>query len=371
MHSAGNSAMTGMKSLTNRVPKNVSRYVDCRGTARWRYRRNGFTAELGKEFGTPEFYKRLSNAECVEKDNRYPDKRTKAKGTMSWLIAQYKADRRWKGLKASTKRAYNTSLTPLEENHGNRRVADLRAKHIEKIVSDMFETPAAANNMLKRLNTLMKLAIRLEQIEHNPTEVVERYKIAGGGIKTWTDHDIEKFEATHPDGTLANKVMTLMLSTGMARSDIVKLGWGNIQHGRIVYTRQKTETTGGEPINIPIHPDILPILKETPKQQTTFLETALRKKRSADKLGHLMRQWCDEAGLPDCSSHGLRKGICRKLAEAGATAMQIKAVTGHKKLSSVDIYVQEANRKIQSDDAFRALLDRSRHIDKNTPIDEL
>ncbi|HET6195436.1 MAG TPA: tyrosine-type recombinase/integrase, partial [Acetobacteraceae bacterium] len=36
------------------------------------------------------------------------------------------------------------------------------------------------------------------------------------------------------------------------------------------------------------------------------------------------------ADLPHCSAHGLRKAICRRLAEHGATSLQIAAITGHK-----------------------------------------
>ena len=52
-----------------------------------------------------------------------------------------------------------------------------------------------------------------------------------------------------------------------------------------------------------------------------------------------------EAGLPaGLSSHGLRKAMCRRLAEAGCTPHQIMAVSGHKTLSEVTRYTVAANR---------------------------
>src|SRR5262245_40005924 len=44
---------------------------------------------------------------------------------------------------------------------------------------------------------------------------------------------------------------------------------------------------------------------------------------------HWFRQECDRAGLPNCSAHGLRKAAARRLAEAGCTAHEIGAITGH------------------------------------------
>lgn len=356
--------------MKTKIPKNVSSYKDRHGNRRWRYRKNGFSAELGTDFGSTDFHTRLSTAEAGLRTKSGVGGNRRIHGTMAWLVAQYKADRKWLGLKSSTKRAYDTSLKPLVKDHGDRHVGGLRPKHIEKIISDMIDTPAAANNMLKRLNGLMKLAMRLEVIVSNPVTPVDPYKISGSGLRTWSEEDLEEFIKKHPEGTIANRVMTLMICTGMARSDAVKFGWSNIKGDRIEYLRQKTETTGGEPISIPIHPDLIPILKKTPKNQETFLQIAAGKPRSPDGLGKDMRKWCNAAGLPDCASHGLRKAICRKLAEAGASAPQIMAVTGHKNLASVQRYIEEANRKRQSNAAFRILWEDKKKKDENSPFGE-
>jgi integrase len=57
-----------------------------------------------------------------------------------------------------------------------------------------------------------------------------------------------------------------------------------------------------------------------------------------------MREWCDAAGLPECSSHGLRKAACVRLAEVGSSAPEIAAISGHKSLREVQRYIEEANQ---------------------------
>jgi integrase len=57
-----------------------------------------------------------------------------------------------------------------------------------------------------------------------------------------------------------------------------------------------------------------------------------------------MRKWCDEAGLSECSPHGLRKAAARRLAEAGASVHQIAAITGHRSLKEVARYTQRADQ---------------------------
>ena len=71
-----------------------------------------------------------------------------------------------------------------------------------------------------------------------------------------------------------------------------------------------------------------------------------------------MREWCDKAGLTVCSSHGLRKACARRLAEAGASAHEIMAVTGHKTLAEVQRYTESATREGLADTAMGKLIAR-------------
>jgi integrase len=57
--------------------------------------------------------------------------------------------------------------------------------------------------------------------------------------------------------------------------------------------------------------------------------------------------WCDEAGLPpECSAHGLRKAAASRLAEAGATELEIRAITGHQTSKEVNRYTKAASQKL-------------------------
>ena len=68
-----------------------------------------------------------------------------------------------------------------------------------------------------------------------------------------------------------------------------------------------------------------------------------------------MRKWCDVAGLPLCSSHGLRKAICRRIAQAGGAPFEIMAVSGHVTLSMAQKYCADFGRRDMADSAFSRL----------------
>ncbi|WP_170571142.1 tyrosine-type recombinase/integrase [Ruegeria atlantica] len=149
-----------------------------------------------------------------------------------------------------------------------------------------------------------------------------------------------------------------MLYTGAARVDAVRLGHFNIKDDRLTYYRQKTAGQSGIEVVIPMHVDLAQVLAKLP-QDRPFLATRNGTTRSENSLGNMMRKWCDEAGLPKCSAHGLRKACARRLAEAGATAHEIMAITGHKTLSLVQLYTEKAERTGMADSAVAKLSQRT------------
>ncbi len=77
--------------------------------------------------------------------------------------------------------------------------------------------------------------------------------------------------------------------------------------------------------------------------------------RTAAGLGTSMRNWCDRAGLPLCTSHGLRKAICRRIAEIENDVFKVMAVSGHKDLKEVQKYIEKFGRQKKADSAISSL----------------
>lgn len=111
----------------------------------------------------------------------------------------------------------------------------------------------------------------------------------------------------------------------------------------------------GIEVNIPIHSYLAETLAHLRPDAFTCLQTQIRLSRSVNGLGSSMRKRCDKAGLPLCSSHGLRKAICRRIAEAGGTAFEIMAVSGHVSLKEAQKYCEEFGRKGLADSAIASL----------------
>lgn len=68
-----------------------------------------------------------------------------------------------------------------------------------------------------------------------------------------------------------------------------------------------------------------------------------------------MRKWCDKAGLPLCSSHGLREAICRRIAEIEGDVFKVMAVSGHTDIKEAQKYCEQFGRKAKADSAIASL----------------
>lgn len=330
----------------------ASRYKDRHGTIRWRYRRKGFEAQLGKEYGSEDFIKRYDAAESGIRPGS-PATRSIRPLSLSALALEYYSSPGFLANKMSTRAVHRGIIEKLRISHGDKRISEehLKREHIIRILAEKAATPHAANRLRTQFSLLMQLAIDLGWRQTNPVLTIRKYKTPAGGFHTWEESEIEQFFKTHAFGTLPHTVLVLLLYTAAARIDVVRLGRGNVKNGRIIYHREKESERGGQRISVPIMPQLQKTLDALPDDQFTFLQTRHGKSRSENGLGNLMRKWCDQAGLPECTAHGLRKAQGRRLAEAGCTNKQIQAWLGHKTATQSDVYTKDADIERLSDDA--------------------
>lgn len=97
-------------------------------------------------------------------------------------------------------------------------------------------------------------------------------------------------------------------------------------------------------LEIPILPILEKEIRAAPTGNLTFLVTAFNRPFTI-KGGNKMRDWCEEAGLPYCSAHGLRKAGAARAAENGATAHQLQSIFGWRTLAEAERYTKAAEQK--------------------------
>lgn len=344
------------KRIRNALPKYVTPARDRYKNVRLRFRKGLFSTYLKSPFPSDAFDVEYQAALRNEKTahTEIGKSRTKA-GSMAALVASYYGSPEFLGSATSTQTTYRGICEKIREKYGHTLVRDLQRRHVKTILGSMSATPAAANNFLKILRVLIRHALDEEIISRDPTVGIKGYGQKTGGFHTWTEDEIASFEKRHPIGTKPRLAMALMLYTGQRRGDAVKLGWKDVSKNRIAVRQEKT----GTPLAIKMHASLVEALQMAPPDKGTFLLTAYGKPFTSAGFGNWFRERCNEAGLTHCTSHGLRKAAARRLAEAGNSANQIAAVTGHLSLKEVERYTRAADQEKMADAAVDTMPTRS------------
>jgi len=256
------------------------------------------------------------------------------------LVSYYQSSAFTKGLGESTQQNRRAILERFREEHGDKRVALMHTAAIQKIVNN--KTPAAQRNFKKALRGFIDYCMSGGTLKVDPLAGIKLMKMKKtGGYHAWAEEEITQYEARHAPGTKGRLALALLLQTGHARADVVRMGRQHVKRGKLSMRRQKT----GVQFDIPLLPDLLAELELHPKtDQLAFLVTENRKPFTAAGFGNWFRDRCDEAGLPQCSAHGLRKAAAVRHALNGATAPELMAWFGWKTIGEAQRYIEEANR---------------------------
>ncbi len=241
------------------------------------------------------------------------------------------------------------------EGIGHRLVREMSREHVRRILAKRSETPGAANSVLQKLKVLIHFAIDNGWRKDDPTLRIKKF--AKGEFHTWTEEEIAQYEKRWPIGTTERLAFALLLYTGQRRSDVVTMSWDDVRDGTICVTPLKTKRTSGVKLWIPIHPALQEVLDAVDEDEGTILKTAFGQSFTSNGFGSgFMAVKIDKAGLPKrCVTHGLRKAAARRLAEAGCTANEIAAITGHATLQEVSRYTKAAEQRKLAQSAMRRL----------------
>lgn len=312
------------------------------GKALYFFRRGAVRVRLPDTFPSEEFWTAYNTAKDGAAQPESEAKRA-APGTFNAAIAAYYRSVEFRDLADSTQRARRHILERFRGEHGDKRVKLFERAHLKDLISvKAAATPGAAQELLKIMRGLMKFCIDMGLREDNPAVGIRNVKMHSSGIYSWSEEDIARYRGHYAIGTRQRLAIELLLGTGQRRGDVVRMGRQHVHEGMIDVRQQKT----GKVLSIPVHPDLAEVLAATPADNLTFLITAYGAPFTAKGFGTAFRDWCNEAGMPaECSAHGLRKACCRRLAEAGCTAHEIAAISGHTTLAEIQRYTAAAAQK--------------------------
>lgn len=339
------------------LPDNVTQYRDRHGKARYRFRKTGLpTYHFRNAPGSEEFrqeYQAALNAEPPAPKPRHEP------GTVNAVYYALRQTPKWRAMKPSSKRTYESILDRFCARNGERQIKAITTARIDRKLAEMESTPAAANNLRKGLSRLFKQAIKMNLMKHNPAEFTDSYA-TGPGFYTWSEDDLAAYDAKWAIGTRERLAKELLLYTALRKSDMVNVGPHNRKGDRLILGHAKNESE----TSIPIAAPLMQALEPFDNTDGPYLQTQFGKAFTGNGFGNWFRTRCDQAGLPQCTAHGLRKAMSRRLAESGATNQQGRSITGHKTDKEFTRYAEKANKSMMADDAMANLEKKFANSDK-------
>ena len=354
--------------------RNVFREKNRHGNYHWVYREPrragerawGKRTQLPGQWGSPEWKAALDRARGFVSAAPLAKPAHNRADTLAWLSDKFQSSDFWKQTGPATRRHRRNLLRHLVEKNGDEPFRSISRKWVEELQSvaafgekeapKAVPTKVQADALVKCLRVLFTWAVKAEHMQVNVARDVE---LLGSdnpdGFHPWSESEMAQFEATHARGALGRKAFDVLLNTGARISDAVNLGDANVEDGVIKFVPQKTRKSGTK-VAIPMLPELAVALAACPSDGDTWIVGEKGGKMTEGSFGIWFRKLCDEAGLPQCSAHGLRKGAAHRLAKAGCTVDELKKWFGWTENRTPAVYTKEAEGEVLAANAAAKLL---------------
>ena len=213
----------------------------------------------------------------------------------------------------------------------------IRRRHIRELRKSMAGKERTQKLFTQVASALFNFGIDNDYCPLNPASRTKRIGKAKA-FAPWSEAQCAAFEAAQPQAHLLTAYMLARYS-GQRRGDVLKMARTAYDGVSIEVRQEKTD----EPLAIRAHRRLKAYLDALPKASLLFIVDASGRPIEETAFSKEFRAALDAAGLKQL--HGLRHTAGRALAEAGCSAHEIQAITGHRTLQMVEHYTKAARQK--------------------------
>ena len=233
---------------------------------------------------------------------------------------------------------------------GFRTYLDTRA---EAFASENFKKrekrPLSQNSKQSYFNKLracLNQAYEDRIIAHNPMRGITGFKGEEGTRMYLTLEEVKKLVVAECDYPEVKRAFLFSCLTGLRRSDIIKLTWGEVQHQgdytRLVFRQKKT---GGQEY-LDISPQAAALLGS---ERGKSSEAVFGNIRYPSDTNHAIKEWCLRAGIDkNITFHCGRHTFAVLMLDLGTDIYTVSKLLGHRELSTTQIYAKVLDKNKQA-----------------------
>ncbi|WP_414901100.1 tyrosine-type recombinase/integrase [Rhizobium cremeum] len=217
--------------------------------------------------------------------------------------------------------------------------------NIEVLRDRKRETPFAADERLKILRQVMDTrGPDGNAYVENTARLVDSFRVHSDGHHTITSDEIAQYIAHHGPQSKAVLAVALMMFTGFRVSDLAVIGPQHRRNDMFRLRLFKNRNRTPVDIEIALHPILEAVLDSHKVKGLTYLQTEYGKPFSVKGLGNRISAWFEQANLPHCTAHSVRKGLATDQAHNEATDSMLEAMFGWRDGKTSKIYTRNAER---------------------------
>lgn len=334
-----------------RPPRQLPRYVKPirRGARLYLYFRHGRTyLRLPDDPESAEFHAAYAAAKAgIEhpgRAQRCPD------GSIAAMIRDYKAAPEFLKLAPKTRRDYARALDHLGLAVGPFPASAIRRADVIKLRNKISgRGTRSADLWVAVVSRCFTIGMDLGYVETNPAATIGRINEAEE-FQPWPREARALFEASSPPAHLMTAYM-IALWTAQGLGDTLRLARPAFDGTGFTVRRAKTEARGYIPAAAPLKA----YLATLPRDGVLFVTRPDGRRLTERGFSEEFRAWLDGLGLDALQFHGLRKTTASALADAGASAHEIAAITLHQTMAMVEHYTKGADQRRLATAAIRKL----------------
>lgn len=323
----------------DKLPPHV-RAVQSKGRTYYYYQRGRGTAQAEKQIrlpdagpSSPEFWQVYAELSGRQIPRVNPN-------AVGQVIDAWHKSPEWRKNAEKTRYEWSRYCDRIRTQWGDLDIAGIQPKHVLALRDRYASTPAAANNMLTCLSSLMAWSVPRGHRPDNPCREIKSLP-GGDGYAPWP---WEVIEQTRDMRAELWWFVALALYTGQRRGDVLEMRWDAIRNGMLHVVPEKTKRHGTK-LWIPIHRDLRPVLDTIPRRAVTILTNSEGRPWTGDGFSASWRK-AAPAVLKQHRFvlHGLRKSAVCMLLEAGCSDAEVAAITGQSR-EIIAHYARQVNQK--------------------------
>lgn len=251
------------------------------------------------------------------------------------LIKAWHASPEWTQMSEKTRYEWKRYSERIKDSWGDLEVAGIMPKNVLALRDLYAGTPAAANNLLRCLSSMLAWSVPRGYRTDNPCREIKPLK-GGDGYEPWPWSAIEKTREVLRDDLWW--AVGLALYSGQRQGDTLAARWDHIVDNRLLVRQEKTRKF----LAIPIHRDLKAILDTIPRRAVTILTSTDGRPWTKDGFKTSWGKHKPEV-TKGLVFHGLRKSAVVTLLEAGCTDAEVAAITGQSR-EMIEHYARMVNQ---------------------------